>query len=89
MVFFSDLRHKQHAVSSQCADQDGSSHRAVDQVGPGLQEDRHGQGYGRGHGDQGDGGYYGGGLVDWRAAHVAGESSQISAVEEKTTLKTS
>lgn len=52
--FSSYLRHKQHAVGSQCADENGSSHSAVDQVGPGLQEDGHRNGHSRGDGDQSD-----------------------------------
>lgn len=84
---FSNLRHKQHAVSNQCADEDGSSHCAVDQVGPGLQKYRYRDSYSRGDGNQSDSSYYGGRLVDWRVADVAGQSSQISAVEKKTTLK--
>lgn len=71
----SHLRHKQHAVGSQCADENGSSHSAVDQVGPGLQEDGHGYGHGRGEGDQRDGCNDGGRLVDWRVADVAGQPS--------------
>jgi len=53
-VFFSHLRHEQHAVGGQRADEDGSSHDAVDQVGPGLQEDGHRDGDSRGEGDEGD-----------------------------------
>lgn len=83
----SDLRHKQHAVSNQCADEDGSSHGAVDQVRPGLQEYRHGDGYSRGDSNQSDSGYYGGRLVDRRVTDVARQSSQICAVEKKTTLQ--
>lgn len=51
LAYFSNLRHKQHAVNSQSADEDGSSHGAVDQVGPGLQEDGHRDGDSRGEGD--------------------------------------
>lgn len=50
------LRHKQHAVGGQCADENCSSHSAVDQVGPGLQEDGHRNGHSRGEGDQSDDG---------------------------------
>lgn len=71
--FFSYLRHKQHAVGSQCAGENGSSHGAVDQVGPGLQEYGHRDGHGRGKGDQSDGCYDGGRLVDWRVADCAGQ----------------
>lgn len=34
--FSSYLRHKEHAVGCQSADENGSSHGAVDEVGPGL-----------------------------------------------------
>lgn len=50
------LRNKQHAVGGQCADENGSSHSAVDQVGPGLQEDGHRNSHSRGDGDQSDNG---------------------------------
>lgn len=50
--FSSHLRHKQHAVGGQRADKNGSSHSAVDQVWPGLQEDGHRNSHGRGDGDQ-------------------------------------
>lgn len=82
----SNLRHKQHTVSSKCANEDGSCHGAVDQIGPGVQEEEHGNGHGRGESDQSDSHYDGGRLVDWRMADVAGESSQVSAIEEKATL---
>lgn len=86
-MFASYLRHKQHAVCGQSADENGSSYYGVDQVGPGLQVGGHRDGYGRGEGDQGDGCYDGGRLIDRRMADVAGQSSQISAVKKETTLK--
>lgn len=70
--FYSYLRHKQHAVGSQCADENGSSHSAVDQVGPGLQKDGHRNGHSGGEGDQSDDCYNGGRLVNWRVADIAG-----------------
>lgn len=86
-IFLSHLRHKQHAVGSQCADENGSSHSAVHQVGPGLQEDGHGDSHNRGERDQGDRCYDGGRLIDWWVAHVAGQPSQIGSIKEKTALK--
>lgn len=85
-MFVSNLRHKQHAVGGQCADEDGSSHGAVDQVGPGLQEDGHGDGHSGEEGHQSDECDDGGRLVDWRMADIAGQSCQVGAVKEKTTL---
>lgn len=73
--FFSYLRHKQHAVGSQCADENGSSHSAINQVGPGLQEDGHRDGHSRKEGDQSDGCHDGGRLVNRRVADVAGQPS--------------
>ena len=83
-----NLRHKQHAVGGQRAEEDGSGHGAADQVGPGLQEDGHGDDHGAGEGDQGDGRQDGGRLVDRRVADVAGQSGQIRAVEEQAALQT-
>lgn len=73
--YISYLRNKQHAVGSQCADENGSGHSAVNQVGPALQEGGHGNGHGRGEGDQSDDCYDGGRLVDWRVADIAGQPS--------------
>lgn len=70
---FSHLGHKQHAVGSQSADEDGSGHSDVNRVGPGLQEDGHRHGHSRKEGDQSDGGHDGGRLVDGRVADVAGQ----------------
>lgn len=69
------LRHKQHAVGGQCTDENGSSHSGINQVGPGLQEDGHGDGHGRKEGDQSDGRHDGGRLVNGRVADVAGQPS--------------
>lgn len=85
--FLSHLRYKQQAVGGQCADEDGSSHRAVHQVGPGLQEDRHRNSHSRGQGDQADRCYDGGRLVDRRMADVGGQPSQIGAIKQETTLE--
>lgn len=75
MTSVSDLRHKQHAVCSQRADEDGSSHSTVDQVGPSLQEDGHGGGNGRGAGDQSDACNDCRRLVDWGMADITCQSS--------------
>lgn len=82
----SHLRHKQHAVGGYCADKNGPSHSAVDQVGPGLQENGNGYSHSRGDGNQCDNCQDGGRLVDWRVADVTGQSSQIGPVEKETTL---
>lgn len=73
MTSQSNLRHKQHAVCSQRADEDGSSHGTVDQVGPSLQEDGHGDGDSGRAGDQSDACYDCRRLVDWGVADIAGQ----------------
>lgn len=82
----SHLRHKQHAVGGYCADENGTSHCAVDQVGPGLQENGNGYSHGRGDGNHCDNGQDGGRLVDWGVADVTGQSSQIGPIQKKTAL---
>lgn len=87
LICSANLRHKQHTVGGQCADKDGSCHGAVEQVGPGRQEDGHWDDHSGGQGYQSNGCYDGGGLVDWRVADVAGQPSQVGAIEEKRALQ--
>lgn len=88
-IQFPHLWYKQHAVSRQRADKDGSCNSAVDQVGPGLQEEGHRDGHSGGQSDQSYSCYDGGRLVDRRMAHVTCQTRQIRPIEEKTTLKAS